>query len=534
MAQLRSQQQRTHPATIPAPTNGIDTISNLYGMDIRSSIATRNIDAATTGLKVRPGYNEYANGFLGLGIQTILPFKGSADDNALDALFAANSDGLYDITLSTTTPVKLIDWPIKTAQSGRMSFTQVTNDAGAHFLLAADEINGLYIYTESTGLWTIPTITGPTGGAADIVFVMSWKQRVWYIEKDSTSSWYTDVGTFFGTVTEFNFGSRFRYGGNLSAIYDWTLDSGEGPDDYLVAVSRGGDVIIYGGTDPSSTATFGIIGLWFVGEMPFGRRIGSLYGGDLLLLSTYGLISLTALTKGVDPFSMEASLTWKIQSAIQDLMIRTKDSFGWEIKIHPNLSRLIISTPKELSEPDLQFIYELNLKAWSIWSGMPILTSEQYRGESYIGSTSVSVWKIEGTNDDVTLAAPVPQQIDWELLTSYQDLGSPEIFKRVQFLRPIFISSSSPSYDIVAKYDYDLTDIPAPVNASAGAIGVWDVGLWDIALWGGGFFPFQPMRGSSGMGKTVAIRLRGRSLADTTLIAIGILWDDGGMLGEVA
>jgi len=415
-----------------------------------------------------------------------------------------------------------------------MSFSQVTNDAGAHFLLAADEVNGLYVYTESTGLWTIPTITGPTNGAADIAFVMSWKQRVWYIEKNSTSSWYSDVGAFFGPVTEFNFGSRFRYGGNLSAIYDWTLDSGEGPDDYLVAVSRGGDVIIYSGTDPSSTATFGIIGLWFVGEMPFGRRIGSLYGGDLLLLSTYGLISVTALTQGVDPFSMEASLTWKIQSAVQDLMARTKDTFGWEIKIHPNLSRLIIATPKELSQPNVQFVYELNLKAWSTWADMPILTSEIHKGKSYFGASTVDVWLIEGTQDNVTLAAPVPQQIDWELLTSFQDLGSPEIFKRIQFIRPIFLSSSTPSYDVVAKYDYDLSDIPSPINASAGAVGVWDTGLWDVALWGGGLFPFQPTIGGSGLGKTVAIRLRGRSLADTTLIAIGLQWDDGGMLGEVA
>jgi len=217
---LVAQPQVTQPATMPAPTGGIDSITNLFGMDIRSAIVTVNIDAAPAGLKVRPGYVEYANGFLGAGIQSIIPFKGSMDDGSEDRLFGANSDGIYDISASTTTPTKVVNWGIKGSAAGRCSFTQVTNDNGDHLLLVGDELNGLNVYTEATGLWTVPTITGPTGGAADIAYVMSWKNRVWYIEKNSTSSWYSDIGVFFGTVTEFNFGSRFRYGGILSVLAD--------------------------------------------------------------------------------------------------------------------------------------------------------------------------------------------------------------------------------------------------------------------------------------------------------------------------
>jgi len=523
-------EQTTKPATFPAPTAGINSISNLYGMDPRDSIVTINIDATTYGLKVRPGNTEYANGFLGAGIQTILPFSGSMDDGSEDRLFAANSDGIYDISASTMAPVKDVDWPIKASTSGRCSYTQFTNDGGDHVLLVADERNGLQAYTESTGLWTIPAIVGPAGGAADIAFVMSWKNRIWYIEKDSTSSWYSDVGTFAGTLTEFNFGSRFRYGGGLAVLADWTLDSGEGPDDYLVAISTGGDVIVYAGTDPSSSSTFGIIGLWFVGAMPFGRRVTSLFGGDLLVLSTYGLISMTALLQGKDPFSLEASLSWKIQAFINQQMARTKSEFGWEIKIHPSLSRLVISTPKELSLPDVQYVYDLNLKAWSIWNDVPILTSEQYQSEFYYGASTVNVWKVEGTVDDVELTAPNPLQIEWQLLTSYQDLEMPEQFKRMQFLRPIFIAQAIPSYTVKAFYDYDLSELPSPPNASSFGVGIWDTGLWDIAVWGGGNVTTQPPRGAYGIGKTCAVALRGKSQVETTLIAIGLMWDDGGLL----
>src|SRR5690606_28396312 len=125
--------------------------------------------------------------------------------------------------------------------------------------------NGYYLYTESSGTWSTPSVTGPTG---KLVFVTVWKNRIWFIEKDSTNAWYTTSGTFQGALTKFNFGNKFRYGGILTALYDWTLDSGTGADDLLVSVSSAGDVVVYSGTDPSSPATFAQIGVWFIGALP--------------------------------------------------------------------------------------------------------------------------------------------------------------------------------------------------------------------------------------------------------------------------
>jgi hypothetical protein len=140
------------------------------------------------------------------------------------------------------------------------------------------------------------------------------------------------------------------------------------------------------------------------------------------------------------------------------------------------------------------------------------------------------VWKLQGTIDFVELDNPVPLQIDWQLLTSYQDVDTPEQFKRMQFIRPIFIAQSFPSYTVKAFYDYDLSALPSPPNASAFGVGIWDTGLWDIDIWGGGSAAFQPARGAWGIGRTMAIALRGKSQVETTLIAIGIMWDEGGLL----
>lgn len=399
--------------TLPAPRGGINSVMSLASMTPEDAILTVNIDSSTYGLRVRPGYSEYATNFTGDSTKSIIPFTGSSANGQNDRLFAATSDGIFDISDSTEAPTKVVDFPIKSSDAGWCIFVQVVNDNGDHVLLVTDGANGLHRYLESTGLWTKPVVTGPTGV---LVFCTVWKQRVWFIEENSTSAWYTDIGTFSGNATEFNFGNKFRYGGNLVALYSWTLDAGDGADDYLVSVSSAGDVVVYSGTDPSSPNTFGQIGRWFIGALPAGRRVGSQFGGDLLLLSVYGLISMQDLLRGQNPFTNEASLSWKVQGFLSDLMRLTRTVLGWEVKLHPSLSRIIVSAPKVVAQPFRQFVYDVELEAWSIWEGVPILTSESYKGDIYFGSLSAQVWTLSGHLDNVHIT---PQEQNGIYLFGY-------------------------------------------------------------------------------------------------------------------
>ena len=62
---FKPQQASISPATVPAPVGGINALSGLAMMQPNDAIYTKNIDATLYGLKVRPGYQEYANGFSG-------------------------------------------------------------------------------------------------------------------------------------------------------------------------------------------------------------------------------------------------------------------------------------------------------------------------------------------------------------------------------------------------------------------------------------------------------------------------------------
>lgn len=516
--------------SLPAPIAGINSIASLAEMTSKDAIYTVNIDATTYGLRVRPGFTIYGLDLFGTETRTIMPFNASGPsyDNAI---FAATDDGIYyvgspDINPGPWAATKVVDFPIKSGRAGWCSFAQFTNDNGEHVLLVCDEENGLYAYTESTGLWTQPSVTGPTG---ILCFVMIWKSRVWYIEKETASAWYTDLGTFAGTATKFNFGNKFRAGGQLVGLYDWTRDSGNGPNDFLVSVSSAGDVVAYNGIDPADPDTFGLVGIWFIGALPAGRRVGSQYGGDLLLLSIYGLISCNDLLRGSSPFTVEGSMSWKIQTFLATQMRQTRTMYGWEVKLHPNLSKIIVASPKTPTGSYTQFVYDVDLQAWSIWEDVPMLTSEEFLGESFFGSviypyhSPLSMWRITGHLD---FAEYEPERIQWKILTAYSDFGAPERWKIVGSIRPVFLSDLVPALNVRAFFDYDLSRLADPSDSGQAT---WDSALWDEALWGLEIEPRQANpTGASGMGRAVAVAIAGSSQAETTLVSIGLTWQAGG------
>ena len=237
------------------------------------------------GLRTRKGTIEHQVSITGDDTKTLLPFEGQDTANA--SLFVASNTGIYDVTAAGGSPVTELTFGTSTGDAGYGIYTAFTNDAGAHFLLYADEVNGLFTYTESTDTWAahaaLTYAAGTPPAVADISFVMTHKQRVWLVEKDTQTAWYFGIGTLAGDVTPFYFGSLFPKGGDLVGLWNWPLDGGSGTDDILVPVSRGGDVTPFQGADPSAAATWTNIGVFAIGQLPAGRRQGGVFNGDFLV-----------------------------------------------------------------------------------------------------------------------------------------------------------------------------------------------------------------------------------------------------------
>ncbi len=525
------------PPTMKAETRvasvgGINSRDSVMQMPPEDCIYCHNLMPAEYGMRLRKGYREWANG-LPSKANTILPYEGQVADASEDRLWAVTKEGIFNVSLfNTTAPVQEVVFGITTTEhAGYGVWTEFTNDAASRFLQYADGEHGLHEYSEDTGLWTIPSITGPT--VANIAFVFNWKNRLWYIENDSGDAWYLAPDSNSGNATKFTFGSKFTHGGELKALYSWTVDGGDGIDDLLIAVSRGGDVLVYKGSDPSN-AEFGLVGSFYIGEVPESRRLGVPYGGELFLISVYGIISIRDLLQGVLPSDTQKSPSAKVNRFLRNMVQSGKNDVGWALNIFPADGFMQVVVPYSQVKDATQFNYNLVTRAWGMWEGVPVNSAATWNEFYYIGDSETSVWIYDGEVDGLELAVDgspgVP--IEFDVLTSFQaPSGDHSNFKRVGFIRTIGFIAGTAGLNVKAVYDYAFEEVlVAPVQPSSPGNNVWDTALWDVDLWDftaqGASFP----QGALGIGRTVAIGMRGSASTRINIIGWDITWTQGGFL----
>ncbi len=500
-------------------------------------VQLNNLVCGEHGLRSRLGEREWCTGLTGgldNEVRTLLPIAGSAASGDLAKLFACTSTGIWDVTDSTAAPTQVVTFPVQTGEAGRGVAHGMTTSAG-HFLAYCDEENGYHLFTESTGLWTVP-IAGSNPGEIDGVnpalfcFVTVWKSRLWFVERNSSRAWYLAAGAIAGTATLLNLdrAAQFRAGGELVGLWNWTLDGGSGIDDLLVAMSRGGDVAVYQGTDPASANTFALKGTWSVGALPAGRNVANAFGGDILIISKSGLRPLSQLVSGVDGAGTYAPS--KVANLFNDLMRTRSELPGWALHIHPEDNSLMVLVPTDSGEPTEQLAQQLWNRSWSRYQDLPIFSACVWDKQLYFGTTDGRVCINTGFVDGVTLADPDAYSVvQWSLLTRFNNMGSPRQ-KQVQLLRPLILSETgAPTFEIQARYKYDLSPI-ADVTEAAASGEAWDAALWDAAVWAGDYSAAQPVRGATGMGTDVAIAMRGTAKSRTVVVSIDVVFTQGGVL----
>lgn len=514
-------------APIPAPVGGINAVDNLAALDPKYCLDAVNLIADGRTMKVRPGYVAFATSVgNGNGIRTIIPFEAAATTN--NKLFAAAPEGIYDITAGGAIGAAEVALSNGT-NTGWGVWTTFVSDAGTHYSFYADETDGLFRRAEA-GTWA--AVTDITGVAeTSLMFVMQFKGRLWFVEVNSGSAWYLAAGAISGAATEFNFGNKFNHGGKLVGLYSWTVDGGEGVDDHLVAISSAGDVMVYKGTDPSSVATWELVGQYYLGIPPVGRRIAKEQGGDLYLLSQYGIVPLTRLLQGGDVRQQDTQLTRNIAPIIADVLASTKSTFGWAMFDMPANNAFLVTTPKVSGEPYLQFCLSTRTLGWTTFEDYPVSTGGVYLGDFYFGNETDTVYTTDVHLDNVASDGTGGTDIRFNLFTSFQEYGEIGLYHRIAFLRPVFLTGGVPGSNLEARFDYDMAD--ASASESAGAVSdlaQWDVSLWDVATWGSALVTLERVGSTTGIGRAMACALSGSSNTDTGLIRIDMVYDTGGLL----
>lgn len=393
---------------IPASVGGINALDSVTSMAPTDALILENLVPSEYGLRLRMGYRDWATGYSD-EVRTVIPFEGQQGGFVGKKLFAVTQFGIFDATtFGTTVPgAALVPFITPNIGSGYGVFTEMTNDASARFLFYADEFEGLHMYTEATDTWSTPVFAGGPS-AADIAYVMVWKSRLWVVVRDTGDAYYFDPGAITGTPTLFNFGAKFAQGGELKALFNWTIDGGAGVDDMLVALGSGGNVLVYQGTDPTSVDTFSLVGEYFIGKCPASRHLGVAYGGELYLLSMYGMISVRQLLEGVLYETPSVGPSAKINRLLRDRVAQYIDSYVWRMTIFPSDGFLQVVMPYEQGSRlnAVQLVQNLITQSWGTWSGVPMICAAAWDGTYMMGTPDGRVIQYFGGQDEVNFSTP--------------------------------------------------------------------------------------------------------------------------------
>lgn len=514
----------------PAPMGGLNTVAPGAAMPPTDCAAVWNLIPSETGLRSRLGFKEWCTGLTGAAnnkVRTLMSFAGS--DASLNRLFATTDTRIYAASTSTTTPATSFTFASPSGDAGHGVFRVVVTPAG-HFGLYLDEVNGLHVYTETGSTWAAVPMGGGVGeisgvNPVNLVHATVFKRRTWFVERDSAKAWYLAPNAIYGAATAFNFGTNFRQGGSLVGLYNWSYDGGSGIDDALVAISSGGDVVVYQGVDPADAASFNVRGTWTISPPPVGRDIAYEVGGDLWILSGNGILPISRLVMGSDK-SFE---TGKIANLFNALMITRRASRGWSMHLHPEDNALLVLYPDYSTETSQCLAQSQATRGWFRYRAFPAHCAAVWEGRLHFGTQDGRVCVSRDYLDNVDISNPASyERVDCTLIPAFQRAGGGNV--GVTQIRALFITDgAAPDVTLEARYDLDLTELAAPTEASE-ASGTWDNATWDSDVWGGEATSSTVLRGALKLGHLASAGARFRPIGRTTLAQLEAQIETGGFL----
>ena len=427
---------------------------------------------------------------------------------------AALYDGTNWINIATTSTAQTI------SSITNVTTTATLTTAVAHGLVTGNSItvtgataaayNGTFKITKTgNSTFTYVMATNPGGSATVVgtytvnyaitgvdsstfIHVNLFKNRLFYTQKNTMKVWYLPVNSVSGAASALDFGGIARNGGYLQAMGTWTIDAGQGADDYAVFVTNMGEVIVYNGTDPSSADTWALKGVWQLGYI-FNRRCFLKWGGDLLLLTQDGLVPLASALQSsrLDP---RVNITDKIYYAISQEATLYSANFGWQIAYYASENMLIINIPS--NEGVKQFCMHTISRAWCSFTGLNANCWELSGDVMYFGSTGyvARFWDAASDNGN---------NISAEVQQAYSYFDARGQLKRFTLVRPIFQTDNGvPSVLCGVNTDFAVQNDLGAVsfNAISTTTGTWDNAIWDTDLWGGNLSITKNWQGVTGLG----------------------------------
>lgn len=452
--------------TMAAPVRGWNTRDPLANMGKLYAVTLDNLLPSTGTVSLRPGATDHVTGFGASVVKSVMTWRGTASQK----LFASTDSGIYDVTAAGA-----VGAVVQARTDGYAQYINF-NTTGQAYMVTVNGVDDL-AYTNGTTWNTIANFTISGGGTLltkDIVNINNFKRSLYYLKKESMSFFYLPIDSITGTVSEFPLGALFSKGGYLMAMGTWTIDGGFGADDYCVFISSQGQAVVYKGTDPSSSTTWALNGVYDL-SAPLGRKCFCRFGGDLLVLTRRGVFSMSRILKDT-MMTPNSALSDVVGEAFQLAGSYLPDAEGWEMTEYPDMSLLICNIPQNEYESSHQYVMNTKTGAWCRFKGWDGFGMVFFQGYLYMGFLG-KVGKVFIPGNDFENSITAYAQSAFNYVTPRGRI------KHWSLVRPNLSLGGSVAINVALLSDFG--EVPSFGTAvfNTTLLARWDSSLWDTAGW---------------------------------------------------
>lgn len=500
---------------IPVPTKGWTTAQPIDDMKTDYAIELVNFIPTPTGLELRQGYRAHAQTYVPGAVQTLVEYF---DKDGVKKLIAAAGGSIFDVSAYATLPTTL--------------GTGFTNNRWQtvtfkNTLILVNGSDQPQKYTTAAGLLAADY----TGITDDAVFIQAsvYNERLYFVQKNSTSIWYAGAASITGAVTELDVGRQLRRGGYIVWAGSFTKDTGVGVSDMFVVLSSTGEVIIYTGSYPGGS-DWARVGRQYLSS-PLGVRAVANVASDLLFLTDSGVqreSTLLSDTLGVAAQTDLSRATAEINDAFREIAALAKNNIGWEICTYPKGAIAIVNIPLATDTQSEQYVMHMITGGWCRFTGIDASCWCVYDDALYFGGKDGVVYIYSGNMD------AGEQPISAYFRTAFNYLGDPNSEKKMLLIQPIMRSDGGTgvTMDIGADFEFAITnefETTASIEGTSGSY--WDYATWDTASWEGVLDTIADWQQLKGIGRAVSIK-GGADFrqVDLTLSGINVMFQQGGRL----
>lgn len=451
---------KSKEVTLPAPIKGLNRKQPLSAMEPLYAVTMDNYIPLDSKVELRSGYTLYAT----LGTQdTASKVKTLAAYHypSHNKMFAVYGGKIWDITTGSS-PVDLG----VTLTNSQCQWVQYKNYI--YFMNGAD--TPIAYYTDANGDPQIGAwgFSGTGLTASKIIAGTVSKEFLWFVEKGTLKVWYSaTAGNVSGTLNSFDLAQLVKWGGELVAVANWTIDGGTGIDDYTAFITSEGEVLVYAGSNPNDPDDWSLKGNYKISK-PIGYRCTMKYQGDVVIICQDGYFPLGRALAASNAGDSLVAYSDNIRGLVIERTAANKWREGWQCVVYNKKGYAIFNVP--VSEQFEQHVVNVATGAWCRFTNIRAMCWCVYEDNIYFGSD----WQVfrfdDGNSDNGTV-------IEGKVEQAFNDFGVNNV-KKITLLNPRTAASSPYSLTIYTDMDYKNRNLNYENGIGYAGGTQWDVSQW--------------------------------------------------------